>query len=47
MVAVKVEQGGVFHNKFGRYRHQDMIGMKYGSKVSLIQRSDNVCLCMR
>lgn len=33
MVALTVTPGEILHNKFGRYRHEDMIGMKYGSKV--------------
>lgn len=33
MTAITVTPGEVFHNKFGRYPHDDFIGMKYGSKV--------------
>lgn len=35
MTAITIKKGQVLHNKFGRYRHEDMIGMKYGSKVGL------------
>jgi tRNA (adenine57-N1/adenine58-N1)-methyltransferase len=31
--AITVEKGQIFHNKWGKYRHDDMIGRKYGSKV--------------
>lgn len=34
MTAITVTPGASFHNKFGMYKHDDMIGMKYGSKVS-------------
>ncbi|EKD03910.1 hypothetical protein A1Q2_01923 [Trichosporon asahii var. asahii CBS 8904] len=32
MTAITVTPGASFHNKFGMYKHDDMIGMKYGSK---------------
>lgn len=40
MVAITIEPGEVFHNKFGKYVHDDFIGVKFGSKVSspLLQR---------
>ncbi len=37
MLSVIVSPGEVFHNKYGRYAHDDMIGQKFGSKVG--QRS--------
>lgn len=33
MTAITVTPGEAFHNKFGKYKHDDMIGMKFGSKV--------------
>lgn len=33
MTAVTVTRGEEFHNKFGKYKHDDMIGMRFGSKV--------------
>jgi tRNA (adenine57-N1/adenine58-N1)-methyltransferase len=33
MLAITVTRGAKVHNKFGQYPHDDMIGMKYGSKV--------------
>lgn len=29
----QVIQGGVFHNRFGKFNHDDMVGKPYGSKV--------------
>lgn len=31
--AITVTPGEVFHNKFGRYSHDTLIGVKYGTKV--------------
>ncbi|TXT11007.1 hypothetical protein VHUM_01758 [Vanrija humicola] len=33
MTAITVTPGEFFHNKFGRYSHDDMIGVKFGSKL--------------
>jgi tRNA (adenine57-N1/adenine58-N1)-methyltransferase len=33
MVAITITPGEVFHNKYGRYPHDDFIGVKFGSKV--------------
>lgn len=33
MTAITVTPGEFFHNKFGRYSHDEMIGVKFGSKV--------------
>jgi tRNA (adenine57-N1/adenine58-N1)-methyltransferase len=41
MVAITVTRGEVFHNKFGRYLHDSMIGVKYGSKVSFVVRAND------
>lgn len=35
MLGVTIKAGDVLHNKYGRYPHDTMIGMKYGSKVDL------------
>lgn len=37
MLAITVTPGEVFHNKFGRYPHEELIGLKFGSKVSLVK----------
>lgn len=34
MQAVKMVPGQYFHNKYGRYPHDELIGLKYGSRVS-------------
>jgi tRNA A58 N-methylase Trm61 len=39
MVAVTVTPGEVFHNKFGRYPHEEFIGQKFGSKVRTVPYS--------
>ena len=31
-----VTPGEIFHNKYGRYAHDDFIGQKYGAKASLV-----------
>jgi hypothetical protein len=31
----------MYHNKWGKYSHDDMIGRKYGSKASIIALSGN------
>lgn len=33
MTAITVTKGQTFHNKFGKYSHDEMIGIKFGSKV--------------
>ncbi|KAJ1851742.1 tRNA (adenine-N(1)-)-methyltransferase catalytic subunit trm61 [Coemansia sp. RSA 2703] len=33
MSPLKVEAGQVYNNRFGTFKHDDMIGLKYGSKV--------------
>nr|GMD56232.1 tRNA (adenine(58)-N(1))-methyltransferase catalytic subunit TRMT61A [Ipomoea batatas] len=33
MKAVKVSESGVFHNRFGAFKHSDWIGKPFGSKV--------------
>ncbi|KAL7423500.1 tRNA (adenine-N(1)-)-methyltransferase catalytic subunit trm61 [Cryptotrichosporon argae] len=33
MAAITVTPGAVFHNKYGKYKHDDMIGVKFGSKM--------------
>ncbi|KAL1410132.1 tRNA (adenine-N(1)-)-methyltransferase catalytic subunit trm61 [Vanrija albida] len=33
MTAITVTPGEFFHNKFGRYSHDEMIGVKFGSKM--------------
>ncbi|WOO78856.1 tRNA (adenine(58)-N(1))-methyltransferase catalytic subunit TRM61 [Vanrija pseudolonga] len=33
MTAITVTPGEFFHNKFGRYSHDEMIGVKFGSKL--------------
>ncbi|RXK35687.1 hypothetical protein M231_07060 [Tremella mesenterica] len=33
MTSFTVTPGDTFHNKFGRYAHNDMIGVKFGSKL--------------
>ncbi|KAK4688101.1 tRNA (adenine57-N1/adenine58-N1)-methyltransferase catalytic subunit, partial [Tremellales sp. Uapishka_1] len=33
MVAINITPGEVFHNKFGMYKHDELVGVKYGSKV--------------
>ncbi|ORY25237.1 tRNA methyltransferase complex GCD14 subunit-domain-containing protein [Naematelia encephala] len=30
---VIITSGGVFHNKYGRYPHDELVGQKYGSKI--------------
>ena len=30
---IKIEKGKLFNNKYGSFRHDDMIGHKYGSKI--------------
>eukprot|EP00047_Mylnosiga_fluctuans_P013822 m.33517 g.33517 ORF g.33517 m.33517 type:complete len:341 (+) comp5123_c0_seq2:28-1050(+) len=34
MAAIKIKSGDVYNNKFGSFRHTDIIGKKYGSKVT-------------
>ena len=34
LISVIVTPGQILHNKYGRYLHDDMVGMKYGAKVS-------------
>lgn len=34
MTAITITPGETFHNKYGRYPHDMLIGQKYGSKVS-------------
>ncbi|WRT65379.1 uncharacterized protein IL334_002322 [Kwoniella shivajii] len=34
MTTVTVTPGQEIHNKFGRYYHNDLIGQKFGTKVS-------------
>ncbi|KAJ2088868.1 tRNA (adenine-N(1)-)-methyltransferase catalytic subunit trm61, partial [Coemansia sp. S142-1] len=31
MLTATVKTGGVLNNKYGSFRHDDMIGLKYGS----------------
>ncbi|CAK9786663.1 tRNA methyltransferase complex GCD14 subunit [Cutaneotrichosporon oleaginosum] len=33
MTAITVTKGQTFHNKFGKYAHDEMIGIKFGSKM--------------
>ncbi|WVN87255.1 uncharacterized protein L203_102432 [Cryptococcus depauperatus CBS 7841] len=33
MTAITVTPGQVFHNKYGRYPHENLIGQSYGSKI--------------
>ncbi|KAJ9105480.1 hypothetical protein QFC21_001851 [Naganishia friedmannii] len=33
--AITVTRGQMYHNKWGKYSHDDMIGRKYGSKASI------------
>jgi tRNA A58 N-methylase Trm61 len=34
MTAIKVTKEEEFHNKFGKYKHDDMVGKQFGTKVS-------------
>ena len=34
MMPITVTKGQYLHNKYGRYEHDDMIGRKFGTKVS-------------
>ena len=34
MLAIAITPGSVLHNKYGRYSHDDMIGQKFGTKVT-------------
>jgi tRNA (adenine57-N1/adenine58-N1)-methyltransferase len=36
MQPLTITPGEVFHNKFGRYPHDELIGVKFGSKVGFI-----------
>jgi tRNA A58 N-methylase Trm61 len=38
MTAITITPGEHFHNKYGRYSHDEMIGMKFGSKVGFLAR---------
>ncbi|KAJ1782465.1 tRNA (adenine-N(1)-)-methyltransferase catalytic subunit trm61 [Coemansia sp. RSA 2167] len=33
MTTMTVSEGQIFNNRFGSFRHSDMIGLKYGSKI--------------
>lgn len=39
MTAIKVTAGENFHNKFGKYSHDAMIGLQFGSKVGQLYSS--------
>ncbi|KAJ2269263.1 tRNA (adenine-N(1)-)-methyltransferase catalytic subunit trm61, partial [Coemansia sp. RSA 353] len=33
MTTMTVSEGQIFNNRFGSFRHSDMVGLKYGSKI--------------
>lgn len=45
-LALTITKGDVLHNKYGRYLHNDMIGLRFGTKVSSILRVTRLAIIM-
>lgn len=40
LLAITITPGQVHHSKWGRYAHDDMVGMRFGSRVSRVSFSN-------
>jgi len=36
MASFKLEKGGIYNNRCGSYKHDDIVGKKWGTKVIII-----------
>jgi hypothetical protein len=45
MTPLIVDSKKTYNNKFGTFKHKDMIGKEYGTKVSKLFRITNICVC--